>query len=374
MRTKTQKYLSGLLVAASILTLTGSPLVQAGETAVDETTTQQVETAPTASTLTSESAPSTEKTKDEATNQQTATKEEQATTTEATLSVAPANLDDSKVQAWMAKQNLKPVQTLFRTDLEGKEIHDNVEGYQSPKTLTGYVYLSTITTMTDKGLALVHLYQDPSYTPKAVSRTEYIDATSGKKLHADQTGLSFLSHIGQYKYYNGLIVEEDGQQVYKVFYLTEEDYIAYAGSQYYVRLTDYTKFIDQATGQEISPRQDGFVPSYEISGYTYQTAEIVEEGGVSYFVQSFSKNQVATKKVEQVETKSEVASEETSKERPRLLSLAAVEERAVEQIKKELPFTGDTKSILTIFGILGMIILAYRLFKKRWLETNRQAK
>ncbi|MEY8463207.1 LPXTG cell wall anchor domain-containing protein [Streptococcus merionis] len=277
-------------------------------------------------------------------------KKEEKTGTKAATTEAKSlkTLDDSKIKTWIEKHQFQFVQTLFRTDGESKEIHANVDGYQAPFDLTGYTYLSSIITTTDKGPALVHIYRDASYIDKTIVRTEYYDGTSGKKIQDDQKGQVFAAKIGDRNYYYDVIVEENGEKVYKIFYMTEQDFINYGGSNYYVRLTDYTRFIDQATGQEIATQQEGFIPIYDVSGYTFASAEIVEKDGVSYFVQSFTKNGTTEKETGEV-----------SKQKP--LNQNAVAKKASSQVtkaKSALPSTGEVASVAGFIGLGLLAILA----------------
>ncbi|MGT2757137.1 hypothetical protein [Streptococcus ovuberis] len=365
-------YQSGLLVAVAALSLYQTTSAQAeGEQGPVATTTvvatgTSAETVPTTvETSEANQTPSETLEKGEGKEETVTpiTPASEAPAEKDLTTVKPDVLNDNKVRAWLERTQFQFVQTLFRTDVEGKEIHGNVEGYQAPLALKGYTYLSTIVTTTEKGPALVHLYQDATHLDKTISRTEYLDGTSGKKLQADQKGQAFQAKIGDFNYYNGFVVEENGEKVYKIFYLTDSDYISYAGSHYYVRLTDYTRFIDRQTGKEIATRQDGFVPVYDIAGYSYISGEIVEEGDKTYFVQSFDPQN------------SEV------KEKKEESAIASIINRAVENMiptrhrqKSDLPTTGDSKTPVTLFGIILLIIsvfaISYRNHHK--LEMKRK--
>lgn len=278
-----KKTVSALLLSIASLNLLTTPaLTLAEEVAGQVVSTPLLEVA---EQEVSQTPPQTDPTSETAAESAIA----DSTTTQDTSKLPLALLDDSRVQSWMGNHQFQATQTLFRTDVEGKVIHDNVSGYQAPLDLAGYTYLSSVATTTETGPGLVHIYRDVSYIDKAIVRTEYIDGTSGKKLQDDAKGQVFVGEIGQRKYYDGLVVDINGEKVYKIFYLSDEEYVAYAGSKYYVRLTDYTSFIDQATGQEIAQRQAGFIPVYDVTGYAFVSGEIVEKDGYSYFVQSFKK-------------------------------------------------------------------------------------
>ncbi|MET3556917.1 LPXTG-motif cell wall-anchored protein [Streptococcus rupicaprae] len=367
--TKKHIYKSGLLLAVTSLSLCQPALVQAEGDQASAPAASVVATGTVSETVSS----TTEVTETEQTPSETNEAEGEK---EAPSQPAPAaetsvenkakaeqndSLEDAKVRAWLEKTQFQFVQTLFRTDVEGKEIHGNVEGYQAPLALKGYTYLSTIITTTEKGPALVHLYQDTNHVDKTISRTEYLDGTSGKKLQADQKGQAFQAKIGDLNYYNGFVVEENGEKVYKIFYLTDSDYISYAGSHYYVRLTDYTRFIDRKTGQEIATRQDGFVPVYDIAGYNYVSGEIVEENGKTYFVQSFDKQTSETK--------------EKKKDSP----VASAINRAVENMMPkrqhkttDLPSTGDKQSKGVLLGLLSLLLLATGITYKNHIKREKK--
>ncbi|MDQ0222838.1 LPXTG cell wall anchor domain-containing protein [Streptococcus moroccensis] len=272
---------------------------------------------------------------------------------------ALSTLDDSKLQAWITKHQFQFVQTLFRTDGENKEIHASVDGYQAPYDLKDYTYLSSIITTTDKGPSLVHIYRDASYVDQAIVRTEYYDGTSGKKLQKDQKGQAFEESIGERKYYYDVIVEENGEKVYKIFYLTDEDFVAYGGSKYYVRLTDYTRFVDQSTGQEIATQQEGFIPIYDVSGYHFVSAEIIEENGLSYFVQTFASD----------ESSEEIANTEATNEIGQVVEKDTDDSPSQAKASKMgLPSTGENRSLATVFGLGLLAVLA--LVGIRWFKAK----
>ncbi len=286
----------------------------------------------------------------------TVTEEKGDAKTSATSIKAMTTLDDSKLKAWIDKHHFQFVQTLFRTDGENKEIHANVDGYQAPFDLKGYTYLSSIITSTDKGPSLVHIYRDASYVDKAIVRTEYYDGTSGKKIQEDQKGQAFLAEIGKRKYYYDVIVEENGEKVYKIFYLTDQDFIDYGGSEYYVRLTDYTRFIDQATGQEIATQQQGFIPIYDVSGYHFVSAEIIEEKGLSYFVQSFAKDETPT------EVGANVSEKGAEGQEGKVANQLTTQ---TNRSKTALPSTGDVKSLAVYIGLGLLAVLAFVGLRRR---------
>ncbi|MGT2666372.1 LPXTG cell wall anchor domain-containing protein [Streptococcus rifensis] len=288
---------------------------------------------------------------------------EETISTKKTVEVPTAlsTLDDSKLQAWITKHQFQFVQTLFRTDGENKEIHASVDGYQAPYDLKDYTYLSSIITTTDKGPSLVHIYRDASYIDKAIVRTEYYDGTSGKKLQKDQKGQAFEESIGERKYYYDVIVEENGEKVYKIFYLTDEDFVAYGGSKYYVRLTDYTRFVDQSTGQEIATQQEGFIPIYDVSGYHFVSAEIIEENGLSYFVQTFAKD----------EPSEGIADTETTNDTGQVVEKDTDNSTSqAKPSKTDLPSTGENRSLATVLGIALLAVLAF--VGIRWSKSKNK--
>lgn len=349
------RYKSGLLLAATVLGLHQASVVAAEKTAIPtHNLTAAVESKPEvdkediqAKEIAPVSAESEDKAKEDA----------EVTVTKKEAEPVLATLDDAKVEAWITKHQFQVVQTLFRTDIEGKEIHANVGGYQKPYDLVGYQYLSTIVTTTEQGPALVHIYREASYMDQSIVRTEYLDAASGKKIQADQVGQAFQASIGDRHYYNGLVVEENGEKVYKIFYLTNEDYVSYAGSDYYVRLTDYTRFIDQATGQEIALQQFGFVPIFEVAGYRYLSAEIIEENGVSYFIQSFEKEGKTTNSLEETVAKGSVKTK-------RKVNDKATDKPVTRPRRGDLPFTGERSSKWKLVGVILSFVIVIGVFLK----------
>ncbi|MGT2753747.1 LPXTG cell wall anchor domain-containing protein [Streptococcus ovis] len=198
--------------------------------------------------------------------------------------------DDSRAMKWIRHQNLYVGKTFFVSDIDGKTLHESVDGYQTPYKFDGYIYLSTTLTWSDSGQAVGHIYHDINKVDQSITKTRYIDGMTGKKIQEDRAGQVFISHFGAAKIYNAFVYEENGEKIYLLSYLTDEDYIQYAGHQYYPRLTDYTKYIDQDSGEEIAPRQDGFVPGIpDIAGYTYVSSEFSEQDGKSYFVLRYQK-------------------------------------------------------------------------------------
>lgn len=199
--------------------------------------------------------------------------------------------DDSRTMTWLRTKQITVNETLFVGDVDGKMLHESVDGYQSPYKVEGYTYLSATLVRTDKGEAVAHIYHDMNKVDKSITKTRYIDGMSGKKLQDDQNGQVFVEQIGDAKFYNSFVYEEDGEKIYSIFYLTDADYIQYAGYQFYPRLTDYTLYLDQDTGQEIAPMQEGYLPEIiEIAGYEYVSSEMIEKDGKSYFVINYRNN------------------------------------------------------------------------------------
>lgn len=211
--------------------------------------------------------------------------------TTTTMDIVPPSLeDDSRTLVWIRTKQVTVDETFFSSDIDGKSLHESVKGYQAPFKLKGYLYLSTIPVKTSTGQGVTHIYHNMNKVDKSITKTRYIDGMSGKKLQDDQNGQVFVEKIGDAKFYNAAVYEEDGEKIYSIFYLTDADYIQYAGYQFYPRLTDYTLYLDQDTGQEIAPMQDGYVPGImEIEGYEYVSSEMIEKDGKSYYVINYKK-------------------------------------------------------------------------------------
>ena len=263
----------------------------------------------------------------------------------------------------------------------GKELHPQEEGTKPKRTFDGYEFVETKT----KDGNTLHFYKPIDKTPIKPKEdkkvyTRHYDKSTGKELAPQEDGTKPKREFDGYKFVETKTKNGDTEHYYEPIKKT------------------YTKFIDQATGKELLPQEDGNNPKKDIPGYRFVETKDEDGNTIHYYEKVITKHididtgkeiaeqedgQKPKKNIdgyEFVETKDDngntlhyyrkVKKETPKKSEPKKEEPKKEEPKKSEPVKEKTPTkyadTNESTGILTsVLGAISLMILTSLTFIKK---------